>query len=86
MDKNKRLEFLFNSKKNLVKELNCVGSELDKLIREKWGFHYSETDDDFIIDTLDYGTSGINFETFKNKMNQYKQNSDENDGNFGVVH
>ena len=85
MEKLKKIESLFKKKKKLVRQISEVGHELDLLIREQWGFHYSETDDDPIIDTLDYGTNGISFETFVYKMNEYKKNSEENDGDFGIV-
>ncbi len=63
---------LFYLKKRLVQDMNDIGRLLDSKITDKWGFHYSETDDDPMIDTLDYGTQGISFETFCSLMNEYK--------------
>lgn len=68
-----------------MRETKEIGNTLDSLIVKEWGFHYSETDDDMIIDTLDYGISAISFESFVRKMDEYKKNSDENDGEFGIV-
>lgn len=79
------LKKYFNKKKKIVRETKEIGNTLDSLIVKEWGFHYSETDDDMIIDTLDYGISAISFESFVRKMDEYKKNSDENDGEFGIV-
>ena len=82
----KKIESLFKKKKTLVRQTNEVGRNLDFLINEMWGFHYSETDDDPIIDTLDCGIYDISFETFLRKMNGYKKNIEENNGKFGIVY
>lgn len=63
---------LFNLKKRLIQDTNLVGLLLDSKIMEKWNFHYSETDDDAMIDTLDYGTQEIGFKCFCNIMEEYK--------------
>jgi hypothetical protein len=78
------MKALFERKKKLIEELNAIGYQLDKKIDERWGFSYSETDDDEMIDTLDYGTSSINYATFVRKMNTYKKNM-KKDGKYGVV-
>ena len=62
----------FNKVKKLTRQLKEEGLKLDRMINEKWGFSYSETDDDKIIDTLDYGTDNITFEEFTSIMNKYK--------------
>ena len=67
---------LFDKKKKLVRDTLSVGHKLDLLIVEKYGFHYSETDDDAIIDSLDYGTGAITFEEFDRRMKQYKEDFD----------
>jgi len=81
---NKTMKQLFNEKKKLVKKANEVGRELDKMIKEKWGFSFSETDDDPMIDTLDYGTNSISFENFESRMNRYKAQYDE-DGKYSAI-
>ena len=81
---NKEMEKLFNKKKKIISQLNAVGYKLDAMIDESWNFHYSDTDDDQIIDTLDYGTNNISYETFVEIMDEYKKNLDEN-GEFGCV-
>jgi|GEM_PF-5959292 len=53
------MKTLFEKKKKLIKQLNKVNFELDRKIEDKWGFSYSDTDDDAMIDTLDYGTQSI---------------------------
>lgn len=64
---------LFDKKKKLLKQLNDVGYLLDQEIEKRWGFHYSQTDNDTMIDTLDYGTSDIDYKEFENRMDGYKQ-------------
>jgi len=68
----------FNKVKALALKLKNESWKLDRMIDEKYGFSYSETDNDGIIDTLDYGTDDISFEDFKLRMEQYKKCFDEN--------
>ena len=67
------MKTLYNRKKKLAEELRRLGFQLDQKIDERFGFHYSETDDDEIIDTLDYGTSDLDYSDFIKKMNEYKK-------------
>ena len=67
---------LFDKKISLVKQLNEVGHDLDNLVVQEYGFHYSETDDDKIIDTLDYGRSLITYDEFHRRMMLYKEDFD----------
>lgn len=78
--KNKTMRQLFEEKVKLVRRTNSIGVELDKKIRNKWGFHYSETYDDPCIDTLDYGTGGMGFDNFVERMNEYKKDFDKGEG------
>ena len=71
------MKALYNKKKKLARELRELGFELDQKIEERFGFSYSETDDDEIIDTLDYGTSSLDYASFIEKMNDYKKERDE---------
>lgn len=73
------MKALFNKKKRLVKELNAVGSLLDQQIEEHFGFHYSQTDNDQMIDTLDYGTQNLSYKRFIELMNDYKEKQKNND-------
>lgn len=74
----------FNKVKKLARQLKDESWKLDRMIDDEWGFIYSDTDDDKIIDTLDYATDDITFEEFKSRMNQYKKDLDE-DGKFSVI-
>ena len=67
------MKALFNKKKKLIQELNHIGRELDMKIEERWGFHYSQTDSDPMIDTLDYGTNDINYKEFVDMMDEFKE-------------
>ena len=73
MKNKKEMQSLFELKKEFVKETRFVGHTLDSLIYKQWGFSYSQTDDDRIIDCLDYGTSDISFEEFVSLMNSHKK-------------
>ena len=81
MKKEKTMRQLFEDKKKFVLKTHEIGRTLDRLIEEKWGFHYSETDSDSIIDTLDYDTSSISFSDFRERMDEYKSTRRE-DGSF----
>lgn len=70
---------LFEKKKKLIKELNAIGYQLDKEIENRWGFHYSQTDNDPIIDTLDYGTSDISYKEFTGIMDSYRKKQESGD-------
>jgi hypothetical protein len=74
----------YNKVKKLARQLKQESWILDRMIDEKFGFSYSETDDDKIIDTLDYGTDDISFEEFKLRMEQYKKDFEE-DGKFSCI-
>ena len=74
-----RLKFLIRKKQKLVRETNIISRELDALIVDTFGFHYSETDSDRLIDSLDYGTDYITSSTFLRIMMLYKTDSDKFD-------
>lgn len=73
------MKALYNRKKKLARELLALGRELDSKIEEKWGFHYSQTDDDSCIDTLDYGTQDLEYSVFVKKMNEFKKEVERGD-------
>lgn len=64
---------LYNKKRRLVQEINEIGYLLDEAIEERFGFHYSQTDNDSIIDTLDYGSDDLDYKDFVKLMNEYKK-------------
>ena len=68
-----KLKALYNKKKKLINQLNEIGGLLDKEIEKRFGFHYSQTDDDEMIDTLDYGTQDLPYHAFIKKMNEFKK-------------
>jgi len=78
------MELAFNKVKRLSKQRQEASRLLDQRINEEYGFSYSETDDDQIIDTLDYATSDISFKEFTERMQTYKKNL-EKDGRFGCI-
>lgn len=81
----KTMKQLFNERKKAVAKSNKIGFELDELIQKRWGFSFSDTDDDPIIDSLDYGTNSISFDEFVKRMDIYKHNFDASDGSFGCI-
>ena len=78
------LKKLFNKRKKFARQNFEAGQEFNRLMNRVYGFTYSDTDDDFIIDTLDYGINSISFETFEAKMKIYKERFD-NDKPFGLA-
>lgn len=71
------MKALFEKKKKILRQLNQVGYELDREIEKRWGFSYSETNDDMLIDTIDYGTCSLSYIEFVKKMNAYKKERDK---------
>lgn len=73
MDENiKELKKLFEARKKATLKAKSTGFALDRKINEMFGFSYSETDNDEMIDTLDYGHNEIDFKHFFELMNYYK--------------
>ena len=68
----KELKKLFEATKKARKEATDLSYLLDKKINEIFGFNYSETENDEIIDTLDYATNNISFKHFFELMKYYK--------------
>lgn len=66
----KELKKAFNRKMKAASENKAAGHALDALISEKWGFHYSDRDMDWIIDSLDYGHGGLDFKGFVRMMDE----------------
>ncbi len=64
---NKRL---FNKVNRLACELKEASTRLDRQIKNKYGFHYSDKDMDDIIECLDYGNEYMSFEQFIKLMNK----------------
>ena len=71
--KTKELKKLFEATKKATQKAKELSYSLDKKIDEIFGFNYSETDNDEIIDTLDYATNNISFKHFFELMKYYKE-------------
>ena len=80
----KSLKAQFNKVQKIAANALYERRKLDKLIEKEYGFSYSDTDDDLIIDSLDYGTSEITFEDFTSRMNNYKNNHEQT-GDYGII-
>ena len=78
------MKALFEKKKKLIATLNKVSVELERKIDDRWGFSYSATDDDAMIDSLDYGSQSISYNEFVRLMDAYQANLKEK-GSFGCV-
>jgi len=70
---------LFNEKKRLVRLMNRTGYLLDREIEKRFGFHYSQTDSDPMIDTLDYGTQDMEYKDFIELMEKYEKDLKKGD-------
>lgn len=56
-------------------EISTNKKEFDDLIEKQYGYHYSDKDLDWIIDSMDYGLGKLSFEDFNKIMidNKSKQ-------------
>lgn len=63
----------FEKVKKLTKQRMDASRRLDEIIQYEYGFSYSDFDNDEIIDTLDYATDDISYETFRRLMDAEKQ-------------
>jgi hypothetical protein len=75
--KKNELKKQFQKTIKLSIEYNFEKHFLDDLIEAYYGFHYSDRNMDYIIDSIDYG-QGITFEEFNSIMtNEKKELKDE---------
>ena len=66
-EKMKKLSFIYSNAKR----------DFDALIQQYYGIHYSDVDDDWLIDTLDYGTGNCSYKEFCERMERRaKEHSD----------
>jgi len=63
---------LVSQKTKQLAILNSISNRLDEALQEEYGFSYSNTGDEQIIDALQYGTCGISPSVFIEKMDEYK--------------
>lgn len=70
---NTKLRTQFDKVKKIASKNLTESMKLDEMIRDRWGYHYSENDIDSIIDTLDYGTGNISFKEFLELMDSKGQ-------------
>lgn len=66
------LSKLFYKMQKLSKEISNNKARFDRLIEDKYGFHYSEKDLDEIIDCIDYGNGNMTFKEFDKIMRENK--------------
>lgn len=69
----KEFKKLYNQTAKIAAKHLRVRELLDKMIDTEFGFSFSETDEDLIIDTLDYGTSSLSFEGFLSIMEGHRE-------------
>lgn len=51
-------------------ELKCI---FDEWIVRKYGFHYSDRDVDYLVDSIDYGLKPVSFKEFDKIMKKEKE-------------
>jgi Ca2+-binding EF-hand superfamily protein len=68
----KKLKILFHDFLIINKIFFGMKRALDKKIIKHYGFHYSDKDLDYIIDSLDYGQGKLTFEEFDKIMKENK--------------
>lgn len=67
------MEVMFNKLVTIIREYIDLKKDFDIIIEDKWNFHYSDRDIDYIIDTLDYGIGNLSYKDFCNIMNKEKE-------------
>ena len=66
----KRIRTLFKEY-SMINKIHCKAKLLlDKEIEKVYGFHYSDRDLDYIIDSLDYAQGKLTFEEFDKIMEE----------------
>lgn len=63
----------YNRVKKLAQQLRDASAVLDNMIEDRWGFHYSNTDDSAIIDCLDYAIGDLDYKDFVERMDNYEK-------------
>jgi len=75
----KSLRQLFDEAKKAAYKKAEIRRELDERIIAKWGFHFSDVDEDTIIDCLDYAHVDMTFEDFVERMDYEKSQREDDD-------
>ncbi len=70
MAKNKKLKLkkLLTKMNNWACNISANKRDFDNLIIDIYGYHYSDVDEDMIIDSVDMGLKTISFEEFDKLM------------------
>lgn len=68
----KKLEELFKKRLKMASTFKSLCLEFDHIVEKEFGMTHNDTDDDQMIDSLDYGATTITFEEFVDMMNYYK--------------
>jgi Ca2+-binding EF-hand superfamily protein len=76
-EEKKELKRQFEKTKKSSKLHHVNGAMMDAIIKKHFSFHYSERDLEPIIDTLDYASNAISFETFLSMMEEEQQKVNE---------
>lgn len=64
---------LFNKMFKASVNYGKIKSVFDKMVIEVYGMHYSDVDDDWLIDALDYGTGYVSYDDFCCSMTRHSE-------------
>ena len=64
---------IYDRAKKLAMQHRRYCDLLAKIERKKYGFEFAETDNDRIIDSVNYGTDSYSFEAYVSDMKDYKK-------------
>lgn len=70
---------IYNKAKKAAKEHQEYCFLLGNIEQELFGFEFAETESDAIIDTINYGTQSLSFESYLEEMKFYKKSFDESE-------
>lgn len=63
----------YDNLKRLARRYMDASKEFDLYAQDFYDFSHSDTDDDELIDTLDYGINSISFKEYVRRMNAYEE-------------
>ena len=67
---------LFTKVQRIAMEFHEAKRDFDRAIDEIYGCHYSDFDDDWIIDSIDYGGGALTYEDFVERMKKHMNNEE----------
>ena len=68
---------LFNQMLRAASDHSVMKSKFDRIVEDVFGCHYSDFDDDDLIDALDYGTGYCSYDEFVKRMKEHQNEGED---------